>query len=387
MSSKKEKPVQFILPFSGGAVNQCYYVDPEELMEKPSSDDIAALLDKAMAGKLSARSLSRHRDALLREAIRTNRAEALPTLIPHRRLEPDHFLELFSFAEKNGGADTLAWLLQYRSAHYRPQEFETLAERRLDLELGLAEPNDKELRTLFRLCYLRNGVCICGAREERRSYQIPAAIGGKAVVGVDASAFYSIDPLPLVRRSFPEQNDLPQHEGLSVGEHILLGRCMEKKGSAEVPLSWRVLIKKEGSALLLCDRPITFLAYNRESKDVTWESADIRRWLNTVFLPLCFTDREQAKLLTSNVVTPDNPHFGTLGGNTTEDRLFLLSTEEADTLTDTKTRALGCWWWLRTPGFDNSFASAVTPNGRIVPIGSFVDSEDYGVRPAVWIRT
>ena len=60
---------------------------------------------------------------------------------------------------------------------------------------------------------------------------------------------------------------------------------------------------------------------------------------------------------------------------------------EAETWTDAAARALGRWWWLRTPGFDNSFAAALTPEGKIVRIGSFADAEDYAVRPAMWIRT
>ena len=98
-------------------------------------------------------------------------------------------------------------------------------------------------------------------------------------------------------------------------------------------------------------------------------------------------EEERAPILTTRVETPDNVPFGSVGGNATEDRLFLLSAEEAETWTDAAARALGRWWWLRTPGFDNSFAAAVTPEGRIVRIGSFADAEDYAVRPAMWIRT
>lgn len=43
--------------------------------------------------------------------------------------------------------------------------------------------------------------------------------------------------------------------------------------------------------------------------------------------------------------------------------------------------------WLNTPGFDNSFAATVSPDSAVVPIGSFVDADDYAVRPALWLRT
>ena len=92
-------------------------------------------------------------------------------------------------------------------------------------------------------------------------------------------------------------------------------------------------------------------------------------------------------MLSSAVKTPDNPHYGSPGGAPTEDFLFLLSAEEASSLLrDDSARSLGCWWWLRTPGFDGSFAAAVSPDGAVIRIGSFVDADDYAVRPAVWIR-
>ena len=195
------------------------------------AEDAARILEKAAAGRLSARSLTRHRDALLRAAVAADRAEALPTLMPKRRMEPERFLELVSFAEKNGSPAAMAWLLQYRRAHYSPAEFDALAERRLDLELGLAELTEAELRRLFRLRYLKGGVCVCGVRAERRSYEIPASIGGKPVIGVDAAAFYAPDPMPRVRRAFSGGTDSRRLQTLQAGERIRLGRSMAKRAA------------------------------------------------------------------------------------------------------------------------------------------------------------
>ena len=140
--------------------------------------------------------------------------------------------------------------------------------------------------------------------------------------------------------------------------------------------------------LVLCERAVAVLPYHPELQDVSWESCALRCWLNRVFLPLCFSSAEQERILSTTVQTPNNPNFGSFGGNATEDRLFLLSAEEAaGLLKDDAARALGCWWWLRTPGFDNSFAASVTPDGSVVRIGSFVDGDDYAVRPAMWVRT
>ena len=139
--------------------------------------------------------------------------------------------------------------------------------------------------------------------------------------------------------------------------------------------------------LVLCEKAVAFLPYHPELQEVTWESCALRRWLNSVFLPLSFTDIERSAIVSCRVETPDNPHFGSAGGAPTEDSLFLPSAEEAAALLPEPVRALGTWWWLRTPGFDNSFAAAVNPDGRVVRLGSFVDADDYAVRPAMWLRT
>ena len=384
MSKKKEKAVQFFLPIGGSLVNQCCYVSEDELEEKDPIDAIPALLEKAVRGELSPRTLSRRRDELLREALRQDRAEALSRLLPQKRMEPARFRELLAFAESCRSPDAMAALLSYRRAHYRPAEFEALEQRQLELELGLSEPEAGELRRIFHLRYRKEGVCICGVKSAQRSYEIPAAIGGKPVVGVDAAAFCTPDPLPRVERAF---SDHTAPEG-DTGKSLFLGRAMEKRGCPETPLRWRILRREAGRALVLCERVVAVLPWHPELQEVCWESCALRKWLNTVFLPLSFTPAERERILPTAVITPDNPNYATPGGPQTEDRLFLLSAEEAaELLPEDAARSLNCWWWLRSPGFDNSFAAVITPEGAIMRIGSFVDTDDYAVRPAMWIRT
>lgn len=44
------------------------------------------------------------------------------------------------------------------------------------------------------------------------------------------------------------------------------------------------------------------------------------------------------------------------------------------------------WWWLRTPGSQQMYASTVNLDGGIVNIGYHVDDAYCGVRPAMWVR-
>lgn len=387
MRKKGEKPVQVYLPLAGGLVNHCFYVSEEELEGRKAENRAPALLEKALAGGLSSRSLSRHREELLREAIRSDRVEALASLLPQKRLSLEGFTELFTLAKESDSPDASAWLLEYRRAHYSPSEFDAFEQRRFELELGMAQPDERELRRDFRLRYLRSGAVICGVKAAQNRVEIPAMIGQKPVVGVESAAFYAMEPMPRVRRTFAAGEENLQAMGKAqAGDTVLLGRGISKKGGAESPIAWRVLRREEDRLLLLSEGAVALLPYHDAQEEVTWESCRLRRWLNTVFLPLCFPERERAKILPVSVETGDNPHFGSSGGAAAEDRLFLLSAEEAEALLPGDgARALGRWWWLRTPGFDNSFAATVTPEGGIVRIGSFVDTEDYAVRPAMWV--
>ena len=44
-----------------------------------------------------------------------------------------------------------------------------------------------------------------------------------------------------------------------------------------------------------------------------------------------FSKQEQQKIITSTISTPPNPTYGTLGGQDTKDKLFLLSIDEVET--------------------------------------------------------
>ena len=44
-----------------------------------------------------------------------------------------------------------------------------------------------------------------------------------------------------------------------------------------------------------------------------------------------------------------------------------------------------CWWWLRSPGFDQRSAGYVYFDGGVSCFGHPVDSDDCRVRPAMWV--
>lgn len=66
--------------------------------------------------------------------------------------------------------------------------------------------------------------------------------------------------------------------------------------------------------------------------------------------------------------------------------ITLLSIEEYETLCE-RIPHLNCWWWLRSPGYDQRRATYVYGGNDIV-YGDYVDNDSYAVRPALksdWI--
>lgn len=384
--------------------------DEEEFLTEENASLPPEALDQLIAGTLPPAWIRRRKEELLREAVRQDRPEALPRLLPKQRaISLEEFSDLLQAAEEQGSPELQAWLLQYRREHYRADEWETWEQRRADLELGLAEPTLAELKERYRVSFTEGGVCIGGPGKPLREYRIPAAVEGKPVLAVNAAAFYSLSPLPRIRRRFadagirngeqacPGSWDASAGKGpaenreirdLQPGDRVRLGRRAEKKNSPERPVLWRVIYREENRALLYCEEMVAALPYHPELAEVTWESSALRQWLNRIFLPLTFPPEERASILRVTVSTPDHAQFGASGGADTQDSLFLPSAEElAAWLPEAAQRAMGAWYWTRSPGFDNSFAVAVTPDGSISRMGTFVDADDYGVRPALWIRT
>ncbi len=138
-----------------------------------------------------------------------------------------------------------------------------------------------------------------------------------------------------------------------------------------------------------------------------WENCDLRKWLNGEFFRNAFTAAEQKKIAVTKLANDSNAKYGTFGGNSTEDRVFCLSLAEAGSLfkNDEARKcvltpyAVGkgaysdlidgrgcCYWWLRSPGDSQLYASGVAPCGILGPCGLYVDYDGLAVRPALWVN-
>ena len=87
---------------------------------------------------------------------------------------------------------------------------------------------------------------------------------------------------------------------------------------------WFVLEKQDEKMLIISKNIIEKRPYHIGKYASIWETSDMRKYLNTVFFDsFNITEREQiVEVVNENY---DNPWYGTQGGNSTVDKIFLLS--------------------------------------------------------------
>lgn len=198
------------------------------------------------------------------------------------------------------------------------------------------------------------------------------------------------------------------------------------------PIKWRILNSNGKQALLLSDIALDDKQHDMNMEEITWESSNIRSWLNGYsastnnshknytsrnFINSAFSSVQSQLIQSRKITTSNNPLYGTSGGNTTSDKLFLLSASETygtktaqsygfanshDTSDEarqckssTYAHALGTihaekgstvYWWLRSPGYYNDTTNYVDDTGYVDIEGIEVQSESLGVRPALYLN-
>ena len=184
-------------------------------------------------------------------------------------------------------------------------------------------------------------------------------------------------------------------------------------------IKWRVLENNGSTLFVVADQGLDCKDYNETS--ITWENCTLRTWLNGMFYNTAFSSSEQGAIVQQTVVNDDNPHYGTSGGNNTQDNVYLLSIAEvtnpeygfcesystysasrwmqpsdyahamgAYTISSSTTGGnANCWWWLRSPGGDiYPYYAAIAQSVGDVPCraGYRVDANIGAVVPALQIN-
>ena len=241
--------------------------------------------------------------------------------------------------------------------------------------------------------------------QKKNKYFLPI-IGILILLGIAGAFAYnkSVSKKGTIAKVESSSQKKDKNPDYKVGETIEFGNYPQEEDGTEKPIEW-IVMKNEGNQVLLLSKYVLDVKpYNEESKAVTWETSDIRKWLNNEFYTTAFNKAEKAKIRTSLIKNEDNSMYGTSGGNDTEDKVFLLSEKEAETLFSNDderiAKATGyaeksgvyvneekaAWWWLRSPGDDSGSAAKVDNDGWVNRNGYDVDSRNDGVRPALYLK-
>ena len=187
-----------------------------------------------------------------------------------------------------------------------------------------------------------------------------------------------------------------------VGDEIRFGSYYMQEGRREA-IIWKILAKEKDRILLISKLGIDCQPYHNRNTKVTWEKSSLRTWLNGLFLNTAFDEDEQTIIPIVNVSANINPIYDTDPGNTTKDKIFLLSITEAkkyfandkerECMPTEYAQSHGCyethgtcWWWLRTPGENPFNASLVGNNGSVIECGDVASYSTSAVRPVMWVN-
>ena len=158
---------------------------------------------------------------------------------------------------------------------------------------------------------------------------------------------------------------------IELGSYELDGNTSNGKEN----IDWLVLDVKDGKMLLISKYILNDREYHPEYPVDSWRSSSLYNWLNNEFFNTVFLEQEK-QVITESL----------------EGKLFLLSTDEANTYFDSYdarecteyNSTYGCSWWLRSLSSENWCADIVSDYGSIDD-GANIVWEDHGIRPAMWI--
>ena len=178
-------------------------------------------------------------------------------------------------------------------------------------------------------------------------------------------------------------------------------------------IEWQILDADKDQVLVISRFALDAQPYHSSYADISWEKCSLRSWLNNDFYNAAFSEEEKERIQTTSLTNPDNSTYGTPGGNSTEDKIFLLSKQERayyDELFNAqviepcrpteyakgngvRTDEYGfCYWWLRSPGRSRvtAIAEACWHNSEYDYFYEHINDDgsgifdEIGVRPVLW---
>ena len=237
------------------------------------------------------------------------------------------------------------------------------------------------------------------------------------VCHVEPTIAYTKPTAPSSNPTKPTASTVPEETqakkpAVNVNDIVSFGHYEQdgNRSNGAEAIEWLVLDVQGNKALLLSRYALDSQPYNSAYGKTTWEACTLRSWLNSTFFDAAFTAEEKASILVTEVdngASQNNSEWHTKGCNNTEDMVFLLSYNDTDRYFDDRdarictptnyavsmgadTRTLddgvtdAAWWWLRSPGENETQASFVNFDGTRYT--NAVGNGYLSVRPAIWVE-
>lgn len=209
------------------------------------------------------------------------------------------------------------------------------------------------------------------------------------------------------------EEELVLLEDAKVGDVIPFGTMnTDYIKSGDERILWYVADRQGDKMLLVSVSALAPGELHNVAEDIYWAGCSLREELNGVFYEEYINDYEKALVMETEIVTSANPVYGTGGGRTVQDHVFILSADEVELYFPTEEerklqatqaaardgvnvavndgydyeqRRDNTWWWTRTKGSDDRRMVIVNPAGEIDWDGKRANVASGGIRPAMWI--
>lgn len=150
------------------------------------------------------------------------------------------------------------------------------------------------------------------------------------------------------------------------GDYLKFGRYPQSCFFVKKPIEWLALEVNGNEVLLISRYGLDCRQYHKDNEvKIDWDDCDLRKWLNEKFLKEAFTEKEQERIMLSEVANDISPE------KVTQDRVFCLSLAESVRYFENNRKRQcrptavakwhgttwsncndgNCRWWLRSPGY------------------------------------
>lgn len=225
----------------------------------------------------------------------------------------------------------------------------------------LSDAETKAAGILDKYCDERTDVTICLAPYDDTDDDSYVFFGSYPQTG------YSQDEIPeyVVKASFDENG----YAKIYGSEYVRIRDNGEYVYYMYEPVRWWILEEEDGELTLFSDKILDARSYADTLRDATWDTSDLRTWLNGEFYNTCFCDAQKEHLLLHTTEPALNYFFEFTAGVETEDYLGLMSSVLL---------ANGRYCFKEHNSDEDNIRRKTTGTEYAIARGLFVNDEGYG---------